>query len=72
MNGNRTAVMRMLGEENPDTVSLCLLRFEPTVASSLEELKPPTEGELKVLREEIDPDRVVIGRVEWRLLVHSW
>jgi hypothetical protein len=29
----------------------------------VEELKPPTEEELRLLREEIDPDRGIIGRV---------
>ncbi len=37
--------------------------FEPGVAPELENLEPPREDELRLLREEIDPDRVVIGRV---------
>jgi glutaconate CoA-transferase subunit B len=39
------------------------MEFEPVVAGKLEQLGPPTEDELKILREEIDPDRVVIGRI---------
>jgi glutaconate CoA-transferase subunit B len=38
--------------------------FEPLVADKLETLAPPTAEELKMLREVIDPDRVVIGRVQ--------
>ena len=33
------------------------------VTPELEKLDGPREDELRVLREEIDPDRVVIGRV---------
>ena len=39
------------------------MNFEPLVAKKIEELKPPTEEELRLLREEIDPDRGIIGRV---------
>ena len=35
--------------------------FEILVADKLEQLEPPKADELKLLREEIDPDRVVIG-----------
>ena len=38
--------------------------FEPMVADKVESLKAPSEDELKLLREVIDPDRVVIGRVK--------
>jgi glutaconate CoA-transferase subunit B len=38
------------------------MEFEPLVRENLEELEPPTEKELKILREVIDPERVVIGR----------
>jgi len=36
--------------------------FEPLLADRIEELKPPTEEELRLLREKIDPDRGIIGR----------
>jgi glutaconate CoA-transferase subunit B len=36
--------------------------FELLVADDLEQLEPPKTDELKLLREVIDPDRVVIGR----------
>lgn len=39
------------------------MEFKPLVADKIEEIKPPTADELKLLRQEIDPDRVVIGRV---------
>ncbi len=35
--------------------------FTPLVAEKLEELEPPTDGELTVLREKIDPARIIIG-----------
>jgi glutaconate CoA-transferase subunit B len=38
------------------------MMFEPLVAAKVETLGPPTADELRVLREDIDPDRVVIGR----------
>lgn len=37
--------------------------FKPLVAERVEEIEPPTGQELCVLREEIDPSRVIIGRV---------
>lgn len=36
--------------------------FEPLVADKVEVLEPPTGKELAILREEIDPARVIIGR----------
>lgn len=42
---------------------LSQMMFEPLVADELEELEPPHPEELKQLREEIDPDKVIIGRV---------
>lgn len=36
------------------------LGFEPLVAPDVAEIPPPSEDELRVLREEIDPDRIVI------------
>jgi hypothetical protein len=32
------------------------------VAGRVEELAPPTDQELRILREEIDPARTIIGR----------
>ncbi|MFH1435299.1 MAG: CoA-transferase [Pseudomonadota bacterium] len=40
------------------------MSFEPIVADKLEELGPPKDEELTLLRRVIDPDRVVIGRVK--------
>jgi len=40
------------------------MEFEPLVAEKVDPLKDPTKEELKLLREVIDPDRVVIGRVK--------
>ena len=61
-----TKVMRLIGlvEGVSKEDVLENMEFEPVVASSMEELRPPTGEELKILREEIDPDRVVIGRVD--------
>jgi hypothetical protein len=36
--------------------------FAPLVAGKVEVLEPPTREELAVLREEIDPSRMIIGR----------
>jgi glutaconate CoA-transferase subunit B len=38
------------------------MQFRPLIAADLSEAAAPTEAELRLLREEIDPDRVVIGR----------
>lgn len=38
------------------------MEFEPLVASKIETLEPPREKELALLRGEIDPERVIIGR----------
>jgi len=38
------------------------MEFEPGVADEIEQLAPPRPEELELLRGEIDPDRVVIGR----------
>ena len=37
--------------------------FEPLVAETVEKLEPPTAEELRLLREEIDPERAIIGKV---------
>ena len=39
------------------------MNFEPLVVKKIEELKPPTEEELRLLREEIDPNRGIIGKI---------
>ncbi|MBI5501053.1 MAG: acyl CoA--acetate/3-ketoacid CoA transferase subunit beta [Deltaproteobacteria bacterium] len=58
--------MRIIGVREGQTVDSIKdqMLFEPLVASRVETLAPPTADELRVLREEIDPDRVVIGRPE--------
>jgi hypothetical protein len=38
------------------------MELKPLVASRVEELAPPTDTELRILREEIDPARTIIGR----------
>jgi glutaconate CoA-transferase subunit B len=37
------------------------MSFEPMVAERVESVEPPTQEELRVLREEIDPARMIIG-----------
>lgn len=39
------------------------MEFEPLLAEKIEEIKPPTAEELRLLREEIDPARAIIGKV---------
>ncbi len=41
---------------------LAEMEFKPLVAAHVEELPPPTNEELRILREEIDPSRAIIGR----------
>lgn len=41
---------------------LAEMEFEPEVADELTPIEPPRTEELMILREEIDPDRVIIGR----------
>src|SRR3990172_4133688 len=41
---------------------LAEMELKPLVAPRVETLKPPTEQELRILREEIDPARTIIGR----------
>lgn len=38
------------------------MSFQPMVAEKVEVVEPPTRDELRVLREEIDPARMIIGR----------
>jgi glutaconate CoA-transferase subunit B len=60
-----TKIMRIIGTAPDVTVDVLKdnLEFEPKVADKVEALEPPRPDELKLLRETIDPDRVVIGRV---------
>jgi hypothetical protein len=39
------------------------MSFEPLVADELMHMEPPRPAELQMLREDIDPDCVIIGRV---------
>ena len=57
-------VMTLLGVLRGFTAEevLAEMEFKPLVASPIEELPPPTSEELRILREEIDPSRAVIGR----------
>lgn len=62
----KTKRIRLIGVREGKTKedTLTNMEFQPLVADKLEVLKPPRPEELKMLREEIDPERVVIGRVE--------
>lgn len=61
----KTKRIRLIGVREGKTKKDVLdnMGIQPLVAEQLEVLKPPKPEELKMLREEIDPDRVVIGRV---------
>ncbi|WP_337288523.1 hypothetical protein [Candidatus Methylomirabilis sp.] len=37
------------------------MEFTPLIVEQVEELSPPTPEKLRILREEIDPDRAIIG-----------
>jgi len=39
------------------------MEFEPLANDKIEEIKPPTDEELRLLREEIDPERTIIGEI---------
>ena len=56
--------MTLLGVLQGITPEQVLVEMElkPLVAPRVETLKPPTEQELRILREEIDPARTIIGR----------
>jgi hypothetical protein len=43
---------------------LAEMSFEPLIADELLHMEPPHAAELEMLRHEIDPDRVIIGRVK--------
>lgn len=62
----QTKLMKLLATAPGYTTEdvLAEMQFEPLIADKVEELKPPTEEELRLLREEIDPDRVIIGRTQ--------
>jgi glutaconate CoA-transferase subunit B len=57
-------VMTLLGVLRGFTAEevLAEMEFKPLVANPIEELAPPTAEELRILREEIDPSRAVVGR----------
>ncbi|MGB6836844.1 MAG: CoA-transferase [Dehalococcoidia bacterium] len=44
---------------------LARMEFEPLIADKVEELAPPTEEELAILRAEIDPSGYTLSRGEW-------
>jgi len=46
---------------SPEQV-LAEMDFKPLVSARVEELPPPTDQELRILREEIDPAKTIIGR----------
>jgi glutaconate CoA-transferase subunit B len=62
----KTHRMRLIGTREGVSKESVLenMGFVPLVAEKLQTLSPPTPEELKMLREVIDPDRVVIGRVQ--------
>ncbi len=39
------------------------MQFSPLVSDHVQKLTPPTKEELDLLRSEIDPDKLIIGRV---------
>ena len=43
---------------------LAEMEFEPEVSDDIETIEPPRSEELEMLRGDIDPDRVIIGRVK--------
>ncbi len=59
-----TRAMKLLGVLKGLTVREVLdeMEFEPLMADPAQVLEPPTAEELRILREEIDPSRAVIGR----------
>ena len=59
-----TRRMKLLGVLQGLTVREVLddMEFGPLVADPVDALEPPTAEELRVLREEIDPSRAIIGR----------
>lgn len=59
-----TRRMRLVGLAPGQTVDAVLedMDFRPDVAGEVEALEPPKPAELELLRNDIDPDRVVIGR----------
>ena len=59
-----TRRMKLLGVRDGLTVEAVVkeMEFEPLVADPMPTLESPTAEELRILREEIDPSGVVIGR----------
>ena len=57
--------MRLIGVAPDQTMESVLddMDFKPHVADDVKAIEAPKPDELKMLREVIDPDRVVIGRV---------
>jgi glutaconate CoA-transferase subunit B len=57
--------MRLIGIAPDVTVAKVLenMNFKPLIADKIERLQSPTESELRLLRDEIDPERVVIGKI---------
>ncbi|MBI4240181.1 MAG: acyl CoA--acetate/3-ketoacid CoA transferase subunit beta [Candidatus Rokubacteria bacterium] len=57
-------MMTLLGvlQGLPPEQVLAEMDFKPLVAAAVEELDPPSAQELRILREEIDPARTIIGR----------
>jgi acyl CoA:acetate/3-ketoacid CoA transferase beta subunit len=59
-----TRRMRLISVREGMTADKVLteMEFEPEVADSLDIIEPPRDAELEMLRSDIDPDRVIIGR----------
>lgn len=57
----RMTLLGVLRGLSPEAV-LAEMEVKPLVAARVEELSPPTERELSILREAIDPGRTIIGR----------
>ncbi len=43
---------------------LAEMEFEPEVSDTIDTIEPPRPEELEILRDDIDPDHVIIGRVK--------
>lgn len=59
-----TRKMKLLGTMPTISVDevLANMAFEPVIEGKVEELEPPRDEELRLLREEIDPSKLIIGR----------
>jgi len=60
-----TSRMRLIARRADVSIDDVLenMSFRPEVADTVELIEPPRPEELRLLREEIDPDRIVIGKV---------